>query len=141
VLMLEFINLVTASGGTSLYMRTSANSGSSYDAGVSDYLTEGVGYRGASANTTGSGAAAQIVVSSGGYTVDGTSGLNGTMYLFGPAAGTKVHVTYQVVYPSNSSIAMMTGAGRRDATGNVTNVRFLFSTGNITSGSIRIYGR
>lgn len=140
-LMLEFIDLITASGGTSLYMRTSQNGGSSYDATATDYITEGVGYRGGAANTTGSGTAGQLVVSSGGYTVDGTEGINGVMYVYNPAASNRTYMTWQVVYPSNSVIAMMVGTGQRTATAAVTNIRFLFSTGNITSGSVRIFAR
>ena len=138
-------NVVPVSDGVQLYMRTSTDGGSSYDSGSSDY-----DYRSAAINNSGT------FESTG--SVDSTfMGLNQGVSSIGSASGEGISLVVHLYQPSNSSLFTTMsyqgtaiysegsmrpqfGSGARMATADVDAVQFLFSSGNLESGEINMYG-
>lgn len=69
-------------------------------------------------------------------------GISGVLHLIGPNSTTArgCSVTGQLLVPAASSNISAFMAGNNTNTSTVNGIRFLFSAGNITSGSIKIYG-
>lgn len=118
-----------ATDGVYLWIRTSTNNGSSYDAAASDYevYTGGEGAQIEGANTIGNAA---------------DEFYSGVLTLINPGG------TTEKVFTGHSSGKGTTGAlnvslegGIRKSATAVNAVRFLMSSGNITSGTIRMYRR
>lgn len=145
----EIDNLRPATAQVSLLMLTSTNNGAGYDNGVNAYQTALWHLRGA---TIGSSALAtltasqQIYVSApiSSYEVDNGagSGVSGQVTLFNPLNATQYkRVAIETGHFSGTDSVLTHGMAARLSTADVDAVRFLFSSGNITSGTIRCYGR
>ena len=138
-------NVVPVSDGVQLYMRTSTDGGSSYDSGSSDYDTRSCAVNNSNNfEATGS--------------VDSTfMGLNQGSTNIGSASGEGISLVVHLYQPSNSSLFTTMsyqgtaiysegsmrpqfGSGARMATSDVDAVQFLFSSGNLESGEINMYG-
>jgi len=66
---------------------------------------------------------------------------NFTMYVYGPSSALQKSLVYSGACTNTSSdIVNMNGAGRNTTTNAVTGVRFLAGSGNIVSGTFRLYG-
>jgi hypothetical protein len=123
-----------------LNVRTSTNGGSTYDSGASDYMWWGVAGR--SAGISREGVNATSVISLLIYGANTTSlGVSGTTYLFGPDATNFTGLKSQFVFAiaAGDYITSETSGARLSAA-DVDGIRFLPSTGTITSGTIRMYG-
>jgi len=145
----EFVlsNVIPATDASSLYVRTSSNAGSSYDAGASDYHFIGAAYNssGVSAIGNSTGAAfGYIAGTSGVYSVDNasTSGVSGVMHVTNPSstAAYKLLMTDTNYVGDGGTINRFIGSTHRRSTSAINAIRFLFSSGNIASGSISLYG-
>lgn len=136
-------NLVPATDNTSLYFLTSTNGGSSYDAGASDYawvrrvnaLTTTT-----SISSTGDDADAQIViVNAVGNSTNET--LNAEVVLFNPSGTTFFRIATTVIYKASDAVEyFVQTAGVRASAADVDAVRFIMNSGNITSGTFKLYG-
>ena len=140
---IELTNVKPATDGVSLYMRTSTNAGSSYDSGAADYAW---GLTGTSAGSATQGASTGDVAIAMNTVVTVGNGANeygvsGRMTLrSAPAAvytTTDGHVTY---WNTAGALVQVAVGGARLSAADVDAVQFLFSSGNIASGSIRLYG-
>jgi hypothetical protein len=143
----EFEDLLPATDATILRLRTSTNGGSSYDAAGSDYSYGNVMMEdgGTPANDNAS-AAAFINLIGGSFSGIGNAagelGVRGTVKIYGAGSATS-KTTVMGSVSGESSISRLVGStifGRRNAAQDTDAVRFLFSSGNITSGTIRMYG-
>ena len=135
-----FDRLMPASNGASLFARTSSNGGSSYDSGSTDYH-DGFGNNtdrayidiltgnGLGGDTNEDGASLIVQVYQPHNTNVATS-----VY---PDGGVWVNTEPFVYYRGDYSSAY---GGIRAAAGNVNAIQFYFSTGNIASGNIKMYG-
>jgi hypothetical protein len=128
-------------------MRTSTNGGSAYDAGASDYRYNSLmqHQESNSVDNVGSAGAAQLVLAgrTGGLAGNGTGeGLSIIVTLLGQTnASLWTRVQWQGSYLNQLSEYLNTmGGGVRAAAADVDAIRFLFSSGNITSGGWAIYG-
>ena len=139
----EFENVKPATDSVGFRFRTSINAGSSYDAGASDYsgashgVAEGAGIGGAY-----SAIAYGLIVNAGVGNAAGERGVTGNAKLYnagesGGYARTISQVTFDWI---DGKTAAESGSGTRKANGPVDALRFLFSSGNIASGTIRMYG-
>ena len=134
--------LVPATDATSLWYRTSTDGGSTYDAGASDYDYVGTVNNSSSgvASDVNSTGAAQIVISSptGNDTLES---LGGIIYIDNPAGTRKATVNWFMKgVNQNGNTYYHLGSGARLAGANVDAIRFLMSSGNITSGTFTLYG-
>lgn len=135
-------DMVTCSvAAQGLLMRTSTNNGTSFDSGGSDYKQSGTVVVGNAYNFMTGGAAVSVT----GLASDGlatSEGMCGELRLFGAGRTVKARGTLHSVYLRgyDSLMAAVTGSFTRDIATAVNAVRFLFASGNITSGKIRCYG-
>lgn len=142
----EFENVIPATDSTSFWARFSTNGGSSYDAGASDYAS--INY----AASTGSAAfsfsnsagAAQILMT---FPNDvgnaaGEEGVTGTAWLRRATVGSvRTRLQFEFNYENPTGLLVTLNGKARRNTAQVTDaIRFLFSSGNIASGTIRMYG-
>lgn len=140
----EITALVPASSSQIRFI-TSANNGSSWDNAASNYA-DTIIYNttaGTSASTGTTGAAnARLCFNS----VDNTSsqgGMNARLVLKNPASTTqRKSMSFQSDFPTNTTTgyAFETGQATRLATAVINGVRFYASTGNLSTGVIRMYG-
>lgn len=136
-------NIVPATDGADLWLRTSTNNGSSFDSGASDYAYAGSrAISGSTANTVvQSNSAAQIVIADGVGNATGEN-TNGKVTIYNPLNTTVYKgIKYETAtYSAAPDARTLEGAGFRLATADIDAIMFLMSSGNITSGVIRMYG-
>ena len=139
----EIVDLLPATDGVQIYIRTSANAGSSWDSGGTDYTYVVASQVGAAATALSSAGAAQIIMAEQISNTTSRGGVVGQVRLYNPS-GTASHkrFVFHMANPQNGTTASIssTGQGARAATAAINGVRFLSSSGNITSGTIRMYG-
>ncbi len=144
---IELIDVVIATDNAELFVRTSTDGGSTYDSGASDYAW---GYYRVLTGTTplvnGDSADSKINI-----TYDPGSGVgwgnaageafNGEFSLWNPSGTNKTIINFVVSGIRNTGNLMnLTGAGSRQSAANVDGIQFLMSSGNIVSGTFKIYG-
>lgn len=142
--VIEFMDVAPSAATAGLFMRTSSNSGSSFDSGAGNYRW--------AANMNDSSAGADIDVSTGDTTIAllgavlqrNTAGesAGGSVKLFRPSGTTfqKLIEVNNSSYDSVGNIRRNAGFGARTATAVINAVRFYYSTGNIATGTFRLYG-
>ena len=133
----EFRNVIPATDNVQLYARTSSNGGSSYDSGSDNYHgfgnTSDVTQVGTILAETAGSASGELGVS---FLVQCRSPHDTNSRTHILAAGGVSQGTTGVYYSGYYA----TYGGSRMATANVNALQFSFSSGNIESGEIRMYG-
>lgn len=126
-----------------LYVRTSTDGGSTYDSGAGNYRYA-ASYDNDGGGGTGdpiSAADTQIIVTRNGVGSSTGERLSGILRLHNPSAANYCIVDWQTSYiNSGGQIESCVGAGVRVTAADVDAIRFIFSSGSITSGTIRMYG-
>jgi hypothetical protein len=140
--MIEFVNIVPSTNNVGAALRCSTDGGSSYDA-ASNYTAELFymysGGTGQDGNNSGSAAAMYVAGSVGN---DANYGMSGSIKLFSPNSNKYKMIAGHTTF-SHQSLGfpfMEVLSGSYKSASVVNAFRFLFSSGNITSGTIRIYG-
>lgn len=141
---IEVEDVVPATDGVFFWFRTSTDGGSTYASSSANYSYALISsYSGAPGNGTFSGNnSTAISMTSNLSNVSGDS-LSGIVTLFNPAGTKKFKMLSDFVYNAQDDaviVQRVSVAGCRNATADVDAVRFLMSTGNIASGSFRLYG-
>lgn len=136
--------VLPATDNVSFWCRTSTNNGSSYDAGASDYSWGISGQEGAAFIAASDQADNQIKlvgISQLASNVAG-EGITGTVNITGhsDAAYCNVHSDLTFMGASTNYAIPTITCGRRVAAADVDAIRFLFSSGNIASGTFTLYG-
>ena len=141
VYLLEIVKAVPDTGAVSLYMRTSTNTGSTFDASASDYIIDYRQVRAGIATVGGGTGAAQMSLV-GGQTLATTSWFNGRIYMFKPSATDRCSFQGELIFYDNSSVlTIVSFGGMRDSAAAAVNaVRFVMSSGNIASGTFNLFG-
>lgn len=140
----ELENVKPATDGASLSVRMSSDGGASYDAGASDYDYVGSGaFMGGS--TSGSAASATSIILNGGSlpgNAAGEFGFSGSLNLYNAASSSNWSRVVATLSFDNQAgnVVSYVAAGRRLAAQDTDALRFLFSSGNIASGTIRMFG-
>lgn len=132
-------NIRPATDNVRLRVRTSANGGSSYDAGASDYY-----FWAAAVLDRGFGTVAYMELTYDGLS-NSTSELsyNSEITMLAPDQTKPTNIFHHGVYERASSpgeLADNRGVGYRKASTITNAVRFYMSSGNIADGSIKMYG-
>lgn len=138
-------NVKPATDLVTLLLRTSTNAGSSYDAGATDYSYANTLLASSSTLTqsVATGATAiNLTFPNDVGNAAGEDGVTGDLWLYHAANGSvKTREAFQGMYDNGSGVLVsIDGKGRRNTTQDTDAVRFLFSSGNIASGTIRMYG-
>jgi hypothetical protein len=139
---LHIINAVPASSAVP-WIRTSTDAGATFDSASGDYH-----YVNARANATtmavsnGSTTATSMVLTPTTVnTAANQGGVSGIVRFFYPSnTTTPKHFLWAVTTGTGTAIESVNGAGNRSSTADIDAIRFMFSTGNITSGQFKLYG-
>jgi len=139
---IEVANLIPATDNVALLIQTSANGGVGYDTNASDYA-----YSYTTANTvpaqSGAGAngASSIQTAAAIGSDASEDGISGTIKIHGPHLAKKTQVTWHLVGELESGeFCSFVGGGVRHSAAAVDAVRLKFSSGNIESGTVTVYG-
>jgi len=140
--VIEFVNVIPATNNAVLWMRMSTNGGSSYDTSAIYDYTSGFAYSG------GTGVGSSATNSTKLLLMDATSnsanyGIVGSVRLFSPGSTALYKTVVGTVMRSDGNglgLVLLNAMGSYKSATAVNAVRFLMDTGNITSGTIRIYG-
>jgi hypothetical protein len=144
--LIEFLNLVPATDNVSFWMRVSTDGGATYDTS-NLYSVMRFGWTNAASGPSGTAIGSptsRMEVVAGADTIDSSTlyGVCGSMRLFSPL-NTSVYTmtTGQLVLFSNAgNMPGLNVAGVYKSTTAVNAFQFLMSSGNIASGTIRVYG-
>jgi hypothetical protein len=140
--MITFTRVIPATNNVRLRVRTSTNNGSSYDSGATDYR---YAYFDAKSNNTTSGfgdTTSYIELQGSSLSNDvNVNGLNGFFYLYGPSTAGYVQNSWNTSHVNTSTDVVMTvGAGGTMLISDVDAIQFFMGSGNIASGTFRLYG-
>ncbi|MEV5033690.1 hypothetical protein MRBLMC3_002927 [Sphingobium sp. LMC3-1-1.1] len=139
--LIELVNLVPANNAVTLYMRLSTDGGASYDSGANYGYTRWITNRfGSGSDGTDSGSN-EIRINNNAVDNTATYGISGSARFFSPSS-TSLHkiVSGSITLINAANIESGLFSGRYLSTTAVNAFRFLFSSGNISSGTIRVYG-
>lgn len=136
---IEFENVLPATNNVTLRFRVEVG-GSFQTANYTTYFS----YFGSSATVLG-GETSALQISATNSTGNGSGlGVSGTVKLFNPAGTSNYKAMIAHFWTpsaaSSSGLPGTSGGQYGGGTGAITGIRFLFSSGNIASGTIRIYG-
>ncbi|CAB4139845.1 hypothetical protein UFOVP353_55 [uncultured Caudovirales phage] len=129
-----------ATDGSDLYIRTSSNGGVSFDTGGSDYnyAATGLNSNGTNINGQGNNTYAFVCGFLGNDTGESTSAV---IYFFSPSSTLKFQFSGQTAFTNALGYTSTNSfVGSRLAIADVDAIRFLMSSGNITSGTFTLYG-
>ena len=134
-------SVIPANDDVSLQMRTSANNGSSYDSGASDYEGFSGKLSGGSAYASTGFTAGVITLATQVGSDTNETGINANVYVFNPSVAQycqgRIEGSYMLA-STNTNVA--TGAFVRNSAAAVNAIRLFFSAGNIESGTFALYG-
>ncbi len=136
--------LIPATDGVTLLMRFSTDGGSTYDAAGYNYVTNAWDDTGFN-NLSVSGSATSIFITTASVIGNGaTEGYNGEFTLMAQTStalwARVFHSGYYISASATPAGNYVTGGGARETAQDTDAVRFLFSSGNIASGSYAVYG-
>jgi hypothetical protein len=141
---LELVNVVPATDDVELYMRVSTNGGSSYDSGTNYGSVNTNGFQGATASGGASSGLTRFRLADDVSTSANYPGASGTVRLFNPGSALYKsvlgHVTGSRVSSGDARTYTQQTSGIYLSTTAVDAFQFVFSSGNIASGTIRCYG-
>lgn len=138
--LIELLNIVPATDGTVLWMRMSTDGGSTYNSGA-NYSYEQWLWRAAATSAAGNTGQTKIICT---IALDGSTswGAVGRLALFSPGHTTCFkQVQGKLSYFENGNFRISNELhGAFESATAVNAFQFLFSSGNIASGTIRVYG-
>lgn len=142
--LIEIIGLLPATDAVDLYWRFSTDGGSTYDA-TSKYVSTILAWISSTTATAGedpAGAVAQFAMRKSGIISNNASyGLDGCIRLAIPGGSKFPRCIGDFGFATNAIVAQaVTHRGIYISSTAINAIRFLFSSGNITSGIVRIYG-
>lgn len=134
------------SAASQLWLRTSTDGGVTFDATSGNYGSymdyQCLNTTTPNGNNTGTTTRIEVVPSTVNIGNGAAAGLSGRVDLFSPLGTARnKQLTWATTYQDASANDIWCrGSGTRRATADIDSLRFMFSTGNATSGKIRMYG-
>lgn len=144
----ELVDVVPATNSTGIQLRVSTDNGSSWVAGTSYQYVNACSASG-SASTTGipgTGASGILMTSTGGFGGyignDANMSYNATVKLFNANGNYRKKFLTQAMYclTSTNQLIGLNGYGEAGVTTPINAIQFLALSGNLLSGTIRMYG-
>lgn len=140
--MLIGTNIVPATDGSHIYLRTSTDGGATYDAGAGNYRHgRSIVIDNGTIVAAGSTSATEIFIAGSlGNAVGENANFN--LFLFKPS-NSSVYFSCNwdfTTYEQTPRVITGSGGGVRLAAADVDAIRIILSAGNITSGEFRLYG-
>jgi hypothetical protein len=142
VYLITFSRIIGATDGANINCRVGTGATPTYQSGASDYSwVSGYFTTAASGTVDSADSEIQITGSSGMGNAAGEA-TGGMMYIHSPSdTGTHTYLHGNAAGErSDSALMGIYFGGRYEATTAVTSIRFLMSSGNITSGEFKLYG-
>lgn len=140
--LLVFDSFLPATDAVNLILRTSTDNGSSFDASGGDYawaVTQSL-----NGTVGGSGNAGDSEITLNKETIGNVAGeeISGRVVVYDPSASNYTKVTWEAIHrrASDQQPCALAGGAEREEAAAVDAVQLLFSSGNIASGEIRLYG-
>lgn len=138
-------DLVPATDGTLLYMRTSTDNGSSFDSTAGDYKWSHIGVdHNDSLKDDGSSSATEMILigrTNDPIGNDTNETCSAEVWIFNPSSASHTRAFCQSTYVrTNGNFLIMWASGVRLDTTSVDAIQFLMNTDNITSGTFTLYG-
>ena len=137
-------NVVPATNAVSLQLRVSDDNGSTFKSGASDYKWAVQGVEDASGTVAlGDNADSEIELTASNMSNSSTDGWSGTILLINPKDTSNNFFSECTGNYLNSAASRLThvrGGGSYRATAAIDAARIRFSSGNISTGSIKVYG-
>lgn len=140
--LLELIALKPATDTANLWIRTTTDA-SSFGTSGYEYAYEYIQAGSSAVTVTSSASALAIIVASNVGNASGEAGVYAQIHIYQPSAASRCFFQWQASYAEATSSAgtNSVGMGTQNLTSNVDGIRIMFSTGNITSGTVRLFGR
>jgi hypothetical protein len=143
-IVIELSGLLPATDGVDLYMRVSTDGGSAYDASGYNWAAMRCTDAGSSSGA-GSGSANQMSIAGAADIGNAaTEGIDVTVKIMGQTSTSRwSRARWDAYYIDNAGTPggiVVAGGGAREAAQDTDAVRFLFSSGDIASGSYAVYG-
>lgn len=139
--VMQLINILPASAAQNLQFRVSTDAGVSYDTTGAYYGALDINPNTGASGVTQTNAATAGVVFPAVDNTASSGGVSGEVRLFNPlSAAIRKHATVHVLGSRAADVAVATGIIVWNTITAVNAIRFLFASGNITSGTIRLYG-
>ena len=140
--VIELINIVPATTNQQIYLRVTDDGGSTFKAGATDYEFHYNASNSAAGTYSGGNSTGAAQIAMGNVITNGGSASgNITIKLYNPASSAlQTCVGGTGVTIQTTSPALCNFAGTYTATAAINGVRFLMASGNLTSGTIRLYG-
>lgn len=138
-------NVRPSNNASQLWLRTSSNSGATYDTGAGDYafILEAFSVNSTTLTDVGTqdSGESRIEISSPMSNGGGDEGISSTISVLGPNLAQNTGVSGSGSYRSSGILhTKFSVSGVRNSATDVNGVRFLFSTGTFASGTITMYG-
>lgn len=134
-------NLIPATNNVTAELELHSDGSFQTGSGSYTYANGGESSGGSTVSNTGTGASLNLTVATAVY--DGNSGLSGVIHIFTPSQTASYKLlTWDLTYWDSSTVLhRIFGSGSwTGGTTAIDGLQFLFSSGNITSGAIKIYG-
>lgn len=128
--IVKMTNIVPASDSRTIFLRFSDDGGSTYKSGASDYRTNGA-------------AGAQITLTPSISNVASEGGFSGEVHIYAPSDSgvyTTAYCSGHAYAPTPASSEAVATSGSYDTAAAIDGFQFSFSSGNITSGTFKLYG-
>ena len=137
----ELDNVKPATDAVDFLAQVSTNGGSSYDSGASNYSWT-YGGTGSATLTGQSSSSTSMKLATNIGNASNENGVSGEATLINaPSASNRTKLMFFVAYENSAGATFqLTGTGRRLADQDTDAIRFLFDSGDIASGTIRMYG-
>ena len=141
--VLELIKVEpAATGGRSMYLRTSTDGGSTFDTSGYSYGSGTITDASASVAISSSTSDSFINLSDAGLGSNAGEFLTGFIYLVKPSEAANFVCFWDLAgltYPTSQALRVF-GSGQRETAADVDAIRIYMSSGNIVSGTVRLYG-
>jgi hypothetical protein len=137
---IQYTNVVPATYGARIGLRTSTDGGSTFDSGASDYTSQNHAQSGG-ADSAASYTGTYIRLTLAGSGTGSNEVCSGVVQVINPTASAYTHTLHHALYwTSLGAFNTSYGAAHRASTTAVDAVQILFDTGNIASGTFKLYG-
>jgi hypothetical protein len=143
-------NLLPVTDDVEFQLRTSANNGCTYDGGASDYVWSVIGYSGSTGTTSsidGDDADTSMVLTGTGTTTVALGNATDeeatlVVEIWNPSRTDDTRVNWRGCWhdDSGNDEVMAFGFGRRNSAAAVDAIQFAMSSGNISTGTFKLYG-
>lgn len=134
----EIVSILPATDGANLLMRAGTGAGPSWDSGSNYEYAGWISNSGGSTAQQSSASTTSVPVLPG---IDNVRASVGTLRLFSPQGGNYKTFTWSALpYSSADAVNQYHAAAAYKSATAMTGVQFLMSSGNIASGTIRVYG-